>query len=92
MNCIQSIIFIVIIIWFAIFFGLMIEGNCDIFSYSILPKEIEKTSKLNIFGSLIMSIILFITCPLIFILRFFHWITHVKLSNKDRSKEKDGII
>ena len=46
-------------------------------SVGLLPKEIYEGSKFNIVTCWILSILLFIAVPLLFIIKFICWITHV---------------
>lgn len=76
----------VFIFWIVLFIGLMIEIKGDINSLALTPKAIKDSSDLNIIGSTIIFLLMFIGCPLMIIFKFLYWVTHIKFNKKNKKE------
>lgn len=66
-----------LLVYVSIIIAMFIVTIKDFWNVAVTPKEIYESNDLNMFGCVVIFVIMFLVNPLFFIAHFIYWVFHV---------------
>lgn len=70
-----------LLVYVSIIIAMFIVTIKDFENVAVTPKEIYESNDLNMFGCVVIFVVMFLVNPLFFIAHFLYWIFHIDMTD-----------